>query len=144
MPVRFDPAVSILVGQRLGANEVELASRAVWNSLAITLTYMVLISLGYVLMPDLFLLGIRSEDPQAARPEVKQIAVILLRYVALYNVFDALNMIFVSAIKGVGDTRFVMFASLLMGGLLAIVTWVGMRYLGFGLHACWTWVTIWV
>jgi len=37
-----------------------------------------------------------------------------------------------------------MFASLLMGGLLAIVTWVGMRYLGFGLHACWTWVTIWV
>ena len=140
----FGAAVSILVGQRLGANEVELASRAVWNSLAITLTYMVLISLGYVLMPDLFLLGIRSEDPQAARPEVKQIAVILLRYVALYNVFDALNMIFVSAIKGAGDTRFVMFASLLMGGLLAIVTWVGMRYLGFGLHACWTWVTIWV
>jgi MATE family multidrug resistance protein len=145
MPVfGFGAAVSILVGQRLGANEVSLASRAVWNSLAITLTYMVLISLGYVLVPDLFLLGLRSETPDAARPEVKQIAVILLRYVALYNVFDALNMIFVSAIKGAGDTRFVMFASLLMGGLLAVVTWVGMQFLGFELHACWTWVTIWV
>lgn len=145
MPVfGFGAAVSILVGQRLGANEVSLAARVVWNSLAITLGYMVLISLGYVLVPDWFLLGIRNENPDAARPEVKQIAVILLRYVALYNVFDALNMIFVSAIKGAGDTRFVMFASLMMGGLLAVVTWFGMQHLGFGLHACWTWVTIWV
>lgn len=145
MPVfGFGAAVSILVGQRLGANQVELASQAVWTSLAITLGYMVLISLGYVFLPELFLLGIRAEDPESTRLEVRQIAIILLRYVAAYNVFDALNMIFVSAIKGAGDTRFVMLASLLMGGLLAVVTWFGINNFGFGLHGCWTWVTVWV
>lgn len=145
MPVfGFGAAVSILVGQRLGANQVSLASRAVWNSLAITLIYMVLISLGYVLFPEWFLLGIDSKDPASNRLEVKQLAIILLRYVAAYNVFDALNMIFVSAIKGAGDTQFVMAVSLLMGGLLAVVTWVGIQVLGFGLHGCWIWVTIWI
>lgn len=145
MPVfGFGAAVSILVGNRLGSNEVSLAERAVWNSLFITLLYMVLISLGYLFVPDLFLLGIRTEDPESSRLEARELAVILLRYVAAYNVFDALNMIFVSAIKGAGDTPFVMAASLLMGGLLAVVTWFGIQSFGFGLHACWTWVTIWV
>lgn len=145
MPVfGFGAAVSILVGNRLGSNEVSLAERAVWNSLFITLFYMIVISLGYVLIPDLFLLGIRTEDPESSRLEARQLAVVLLRYVAAYNVFDALNIIFVSAIKGAGDTRFVMAASLIMGGLLAVVTWFGIQSFGFGLHACWTWVTIWV
>ena len=85
----------------------------------------------------------RASPPRAARKSAA-IAVVLLRYVAAYNLFDALNMVFVNAIKGAGDTRFVFVTSLLMAVVLAVGTWVAMEYFGAGLHGCWGLVTAWI
>jgi MATE family multidrug resistance protein len=71
-------------------------------------------------------------------------AVVLLRYVAAYNLFDALNMVFMSAIKGAGDTRFVFGTSLIMAIVLALGTWVAMEHFGARLHGCWILVTVWI
>ena len=106
--------------------------------------YMLGVSTMYILVPDLFLYGFFLGDPTTNGQEIRGIAVVLLRYVAAYNLFDALNLVFLNAIKGAGDTRFVFVTSLLMAAVLAVGTWVAMEYLGAGLHGCWGLVTAWV
>jgi MATE family multidrug resistance protein len=137
-------AVSILVGQQLGRDAPDLAARGTWIGLALGIWYMAVVSALYVLLPDLFLFGFFSAETATRHGQVRAIAVVLLRYVAAYNLFDAMNMVFMSAIKGAGDTRFIFGASWIMAVLLAVGTWVAMKFLGAGLHGCWTLVTVWI
>ncbi len=145
MPVfGLSTAVSILVGQHLGRNDPDLAARGTWTSMWLATGYMLGVSTMYVLVPDLFLYGFFLGNPTTNGEEIRGIAIVLLRYVAAYNLFDALNLVFVNAIKGAGDTRFVFVTSLLMAAVLAVGTWIAMEYLGAGLHGCWGLVTAWV
>jgi len=137
-------AVSILVGQQLGRNDPDLAARGTWTSLWMATLYMAAVSALYVLLPDLFLFGFFPGETSPGNSEIRSIAVVLLRYVAAYNLFDALNMVFVSAIKGAGDTRFVFATSLIMAIILAIGTWAALDYFHAGLHGCWALITVWI
>lgn len=145
MPVfGLSTAVSILVGQQLGRNEPDLAARGTWTSVWLATSYMMLVSSLYVLVPDLFLFGFFSGAQSEDYLEIRTTAIILLRYVAAYNIFDASNLVFMNAIKGAGDTRFVFVISLAMAMLLASATWVAMGMFGAGLHICWCLITVWV
>lgn len=137
-------AASILVGQQLGHNAPDLAARGTWTCLWWALLYMAFVSTLYVLVPDLFLFGFFAGETSVSSAQVRSMAVVLLRYVAAYNLFDALNMVFMSAIKGAGDTRFVFGTSLIMAILLALGTWVAMEHFGARLHGCWILVTVWI
>ncbi len=137
-------AVSILVGQQLGRDDPDLAARATWTSLRLAIVYMAAVSALYVLLPDLFLFGFFARDTTTGHDTVRAIAVVLLRYVAAYNLFDALNMVFVSAIKGAGDTRFVFVTSLVMAVILALGTWMAITRFDAGLHTCWVLITVWI
>ncbi len=145
MPVfGLGTAASIIVGQQLGRNDPDLAARGTWTTMWLAAAYMSLVSLLYVAVPDLFLYGFFASEGVQGAEETRAIAVVLLRYVAAYNLFDALNLVFVSAIKGAGDTRFVFAVSLVMAILLAAGTWVGMTVFDAGLHGCWALVTAWI
>ncbi len=75
-------------------------------------------------VPDLFLFGFFTAVLRKLIRSAPD-AMILLRYVAAYNLFDALNLVFVNAIKGAGDTQFVFGVSLAMAGALVAVDLVG-------------------
>lgn len=138
----------ILVGQRLGENREDLAERSTWTSLIIGLIYMGLISLFYWFAPELFLSGFfagstdleQSENVEASR----QMAATLLKFVAAYNLFDATFMIMASAIKGAGDTRFVMYVSLGMACALSLLTYGAVVVMQQGVFQCWILITAWV
>ena len=53
-------------------------------------------------------------------------------------------MIMASAIKGAGDTRFVMWVSLIMATVLGILTYTVVEVLNLGVLSCWALVTVWV
>jgi MATE family multidrug resistance protein len=145
MPVfGLGTAASIIVGQQLGRNDPDLAARGTWTTMCLAVAYMLLVSLLYVAVPDLFLYGFFASEGVQGAEETRAIAVVLLRYVAAYNLFDALNLVFVSAIKGAGDTRFVFAVSLAMAIVLAAGTWVGLAVFDVGLHGCWALVTVWI
>jgi len=117
--IGFGMAVSALVGQYLEKNRPDLAERSVYSSFHLTFLYMASIAAAYVLVPDVFVSPFSSQADPAFFIPIRRIAPILLRFVAVYSLFDTLNIIFSSAIKGAGDTRFVMF-------MIAIVTSVGL------------------
>lgn len=131
----------ILVGQHLGEDRDDIAARSTWTSLHVALTYMATVSLLYVAAPDLYL---RWFFVGQERGEVYAMAVTLLRFVAAYNLFDATLMVFVSAIKGAGDTQFVLWVSLIMSTLLSLASWAAVTQLGLSIYGCWVLITAWI
>jgi MATE family multidrug resistance protein len=113
--------LSILVGRRLGGNQPELAEKTVWSTFQLTISYMILIAVGYAFLPKLFLWPYAANaDPNKFIP-IKNLAINLLKFVALYSIFDTMNIIFAAAIKGAGDTRFVMLISVILSWILMVI-----------------------
>lgn len=137
-------AVSTLVGQQLGRNRPDLASRAAWTAFWMALAYMGSIAVAYVAVPDLFLLGHAWGTDPLRFAAIRPITVVLLRFVAAYCLFDAMSVVFASALKGAGDTRFVLVTAAIMAPLPVLACWLGMRYLDWTLLACWTAITLWI
>ena len=138
-------AVSVMVGQNLGNNDPERAEYATWSAAHICFTYMIVISLGYALAPGLFLrpFGMRS-DPETFK-RIYDYGVILLRFIALYSIFDVLNLIFASAIKGAGDTRFVMKAIVVASWMLMVIpTYLAIVVFHWPLFAAWGCATVYI
>ncbi len=138
-------AVSVLVGQHIGDGRIDRAEYSTYSGAHIALGYMFCISAAYIIVPDLFLVPyMLNADPDKFRG-IEQTARMLLRFVALYSLFDALTLTFSSAIKGAGDTRFVV---LVIAGLslcvLTVPTAVMLLVLGWGMYAAWTAATVYI
>ncbi len=106
--------------------------------------YMGSLAAAYVTLPDLFLFPFAmGADPEAFE-SVRELTVILLRFVAIYCLFDAMFLTYASAIKGAGDTRFVLIVTLALGwGVMAIPSYAAWQ-LGFGLYAIWGALTVYI
>jgi len=143
--IGFGIAISVLVGQYLGADKPGLAQTAAYSGFHMTLAYMVAIAAAYVLVPDIFVAPFaHNADPQRFG-EIYRYSVVLLRFVAVYSLFDAMNIIFCSAIKGAGDTRYVMFVTVLLSVFVLIVpVYLVVEVLEFGLMLAWVLATVYV
>ncbi len=143
--IGFGIAISVIVGQYLGADKSDLAQSAVYSGFHLTLAYMLAIGAAYVLVPDIFVAPFAHQaDPQSFS-EIYRYSVVLLRFVAIYSIFDAMNIIFCSAIKGAGDTRYVMFVTVLLSVFVLIVpVYLVIEVLEFGLMFAWVLATVYV
>jgi len=137
-------AVSTLVGREIGKGSPKTAEIATWSGLTVAIAYSGGMALAYWLIPDLFLMAHSLGMPPEEFAELRGLVVVLLKFVALFCVCDATNLILVSALKGAGDIRFVMLLSLFVSTLLILVAGIGL-YLGWvGIHGVWTMFTVWV
>ncbi len=115
-------AVEILVGQRLGADEPDLAERTTNTGLVLGFGWMWLAAAAYATMPHALLWPFGNDKPEW--PAVAALAATLLKFVAIYSVFDAINLVASFALRGAGDTRFVMWVAFgLSWPLMVLPTW---------------------
>jgi MATE family multidrug resistance protein len=136
-------AVSILVGQRLGQDKPALAERSTWTGFMLAWVYMSVVAALYALVPELFLYFFQS-DRDAKAVLVAALVPVLLRYVAVYSLFDSLNVIFSFGLRGAGDTRFVTLVSLVLAWPLMVVpTWAAWRY-DWGLYWAWGFASLYI
>ena len=134
-------ATTTLVGQRLGENRPELAARATWSAFTLAAIYVSSIGIMYVFAPDL-LLSIHGMNMDAEQYEtLRATSVVLLRFVAVYCLFDMMIIVFVGALKGAGDTRFILYTSLTAAVAVAGGTWIVIEVLQWGLYAGWYVIT---
>ena len=132
-------AVSVLVGQYLGKNRPDLAERGTYSGLHITILYMGGVALLYAFAPELFIAPYAAYANPTEFESVARLAGILLKFVAVYCVFDAMNIIFASAVKGAGDTRFVMIVtSILSTGVLIVPCYLVLFVFDLGIYAAWS------
>ncbi|MBN8626098.1 MAG: MATE family efflux transporter [Planctomycetes bacterium] len=137
-------AASTMVGRRLGENRPDLATRATWSCFALGAAYMLAICTFYVVFPYLTLALYKRQAADAEEyARIEALAVVLLRFVAAFGFFDAVNVCFAGALKGAGDTMFVFIASVGIAALGVLATYVGLEQ-GLGLYWCWSVLTAWV
>ena len=138
-------AVSTLVGQHLGENQPQLAHRATWLAFHLGLLYMTTISLFYLFLPGMFIDPFGMNIAPEKFANLRQMAIVILRFVAIYCSFDTMNVIFAGALKGAGDTRFVMFTTLSLGFVIMVFpTWLACRPGGGGIYMAWTFLSAFV
>ena len=131
-------AVSVLVGQYLGSDKPDRAQSAVYSGFHLTLAYMLSIAAAYVLVPDVFVAPFALRADPEEFSEIYGYSIILLRFVAVYSVFDTMNIVFCSAIKGAGDTRYVMLITVILSVFIFILpVYLAVVVFEFGLMVAW-------
>ncbi|MEM6822153.1 MAG: MATE family efflux transporter [Verrucomicrobiota bacterium] len=123
-PAALAIVLTAMVGKSVGQGNIERAQRQVVLALKLCCFYMggigLLFFFGRYALPGLF-----TDDP-----EVIQIAAGVMICVAAFQLFDAMNIVFIHALKGAGDTFWPAVVTLLIccvvfiGGGLVVVYWI--------------------
>ena len=137
-------AVTTLVGQQLGRNDPPLAERATWVAFWLGGLYVGTMALLYLLVPSWFLSAHAAGSNPADFHELQRICTVLLRFVALYCLFDMTHIVFVSAIKGAGDTRFVLIITLIVSPVPVVLGYFGTKQWNWSLNTFWFVITAWI
>jgi multidrug resistance protein, MATE family len=109
-------AISILAGQSQGAKQPYLSSKIWRRGMLISLVFTACLGLTYLLLPHLYYLIFYS--PQAMSPEyfasLSALGAMMLKLMALYCLFDSVNIITLGLLQGAGDTRWTMIAAVFL------------------------------
>lgn len=142
----FSVGASTLVGQAMGRGRPDQAAEEVRRTLHLTLGYMGLVCLAFILCPGplLTLFRPRGMEPAAFAPLLAQGAAVLLM-VALYRIFSGLGIVCTAALRGAGDVRFIIKALAIMtAAVLLAPLYLGLAVLGLGLTWAWGCFTAYV
>jgi MATE family multidrug resistance protein len=130
-------AVAVLVGQRLGQNRPDLAERSAKVGLKVAAGYMTIVALLYVLLPSMFLAPFQNGEVTDAWRETAAVVTVLLWFVAIYSLFNSIEVVYTFALRGAGDTVFVTWVSILLAWpMMVFPTWLSYRF-GWGLYWAW-------
>lgn len=148
-------ASSVLVGQHLTQSGAAIAKRAVFTSVSIGLAYSAAWGLLYLLTPDLLIsLYETTSQTEAIDGSVTQpvntaaaieMAKTLLRFVAAYVLFDSIQLVLAGALRGAGDTWFVLSATATASLCALAFGWLfepdpGSAYYWWAVMTIWIWL----
>jgi MATE family multidrug resistance protein len=137
-------AVAVLVSQRLGEDQPDLAARSTWTGLGVVTLYLAAAVVPFLLFPGPLASLFRSDADEAMWTEVVALVPVLLRFVAVYSLFDAMNLVFSFALRGAGDTRFVTCVAVgLSWPVMVVPTWIAWRF-DWGLYWAWTFASLYI
>ena len=136
--IGFGIAISMLTGQNIGRGSVNIAERVIWSGFQLCFVYMTLIALTYFFFPEIYIFPFAAKADPESFVLIREFTIILLKFVAIYSIFDTLNLVFASAIKGAGDTRFVMMMGFFLSLLLLVIpSYIAVVVMGRGLYTAW-------
>jgi MATE family multidrug resistance protein len=141
-------ALMTLVGRRIGERRPDLAVRSTRYAFAVSAVYMLVFATLYLGLPDLMLIPYGGEENAESFQHVRPIVVTLLKFVAAYSFFDAMAIIYGSAIRGAGDTTFSLWWTCSTGWLLmvlpAFVVYFVVESPAHRLIGCWSAATFYI
>jgi multidrug resistance protein, MATE family len=138
--------MSVLVGQALGKKNPALAASYVVSGCQLLIAYILVIDLIFIFAPD-FVLAPFMASGQGTAPQqlVFGYGKTLLKIVAAYLFFDALYMVFSGALRGAGDTRFMMLAiGLVSPFCLVLPVYIGIEFFRISITTAWLWVLLFI
>jgi MATE family multidrug resistance protein len=105
VPLGISSAAAVRVGHAVGRAEYDVARRAGWIAVALGVAFMFCAAIVFIAAPRMLL---RAYSPDA---RVVEAGVPLLALAALFQMFDAIQVVTTGALRGLGDTRTAMFAN---------------------------------
>jgi len=129
-------AVTSLTGQRMGAGDVAGARRAAYLALRLAWAWAGVMVIAFVAGAPA-LVRMFSQGFGAGDEQILPLARVLLRLAALYTVADATAVVFSGALRGAGDTKWVLIISGILHWTMAIGAFVFIRILALPPVAVW-------
>jgi MATE family multidrug resistance protein len=144
--IGFHIGNSTLVGQSVGRGRPEDGEYATISALHITLAYMVIIAVTFIGFPEPLLWLFKPQHQTDSQfVEILSLGIPLMRFVAVFCFFDALNLVFSGALKGAGDTRFIMWTIGIMSVLIMIFpVYLAVEVFGGGVYSVWILATLYI
>jgi MATE family multidrug resistance protein len=132
-------AAQTLVGQYLGAGDVPSARRSGRSSLIVTTAWMGGMGVLFLLFRAP-LIALFNPDPEVVRVGAR-----LLVWAALFQVGDGAQLVLAGALRGAGDTRWVMWVTLAAAWcvFVPLMLWL-MHGVGMGVEGGWLAINAWV
>ena len=122
----FGTAIQTVVGHNIGAGRIDSAKATTRNAAFMGVAWtgtmgIILVLFPEVLLRPFFLLANPETSGGTDIAALAKTAAYLLNFVAAYSVFDALAVVFSSALRGAGDTVFPMFITLFSSWMIMVV-----------------------
>ena len=137
-------AISTLVGREIGQGQPARAAVATWSGMIVATIYAGGMGMTYFLIPDFFLTAHAMGMEPGKFQEIRVLTIVLLRFVAFFCVFDAMNLVAVSALKGAGDVRFILIVGLIFSSVLLALGIVCLSLNWIHVQGLWIAMTSWV
>ena len=142
----LEVASTSLVGRYVGAKDGAAASRSTYSGLKLGWGYSLLIGIFFIFLPgiltDIFKPDVAEASAEAIAifESARPMSIFMLRIATFYIFVEVLLVIYAGALRGAGDTLWVMFACAIMNwcvaGSLYLVAYV------FGLPAHLAWIAV--
>jgi MATE family multidrug resistance protein len=141
--VSFIPLIGVnigvisLVGRYMGARNPDTAHRAAMSGLKVALVYSFCTLVAFAVFPE-YLVGVfRPSHSDEIFTKAFPLAVPMLRMAAIYVMADAIMLVFSGALRGAGDTFWVMCISVGTHWTLVVIVVVALRILNFTPQTAW-------
>jgi MATE family multidrug resistance protein len=131
-------AVTILVGRHIGEGRADLAARSTWLAMIGTGSLVLVCCSAYILAPWHLLEPFRRYADPEEFAKIEPLVLQILKYVAIYSLFDAMLVVFGSAIRSAGDTRVSLLVNMFSAWFLMVIPVAVMEFYGvLTLERCW-------
>ncbi len=138
-------SITVISGKYIGSKQPVYAERITYSGLVMLLFYVVPMILVFLIFPDKFINFFSSHSTTAEFDEISKILFQLIKFIAIYSIFDVFNITFSATLKGAGDTKFIMYFILIFSILFLIVpTFLIVEYYNFNIYYAWSILTIYV
>ena len=86
-----------------------------------------------------------SQADPAIHGQIMDLGIILLRFVAVFILFDAMNLVFSGALKGAGDTQFILWTTAVLSCVVMIIpVYLAVEVFNAGIYTAWVIVTVYI
>jgi MATE family multidrug resistance protein len=137
VPLGVSAAAAVSVGHAIGASDPPRARRDGWLALALGTGFMLLAAVAFLTIPKP-LIALYTNDPR-----VLLVGPTLLWIAAAFQVFDGIQTVCTGALRGLGETRFPMFANFIGYWILGLPLGLTLCFiLHWGIYGLWIGLTL--
>jgi len=140
----FGMAAATVVGQHQGARNPEAAMRAGYTGLKMGLIYMCAIGATFVLFPREYFALFNPKHATFTADELLGFGRTMLLLMTAWGLLDTVTIVLSGALKGAGDTRFVMIYMMVGGWLVFVPGTLFLLHRGAGIIGLWMWLAVYV
>lgn len=136
-------AGSILVGQSLGAGDLDEVPHHVGRTTAVAIAWQLLVGATFLTLPVTMLA--MFVPPDQRNSALVTMGVDMLRVSVAWQVFDATTAVLTEALRAAGDTSFTLYARVVVAwGVVVPGSWITVRVLHMGHVAATLWLVLYL